>query len=414
MTDPNYSDEFWMNMALHEAELAAEDGEIPVGAVVVKDGRLIAKGRNAPIALGDPTAHAEVVALRAAAHILGNYRLDGCTLYVTLEPCAMCAGAIFNGRIARVIFGAKEPKTGAAGSVINLFLLPAINHQTDICGGILADRCSELLLDFFAKRRQQARAKESRRLILRDDALRTPDSAFMGDCAIPMCASTYLNDLPSLSGLRIHYVDQGPLDAPVTLLCLHSPSRWSYVFNTLLSDVPPSVRVVTPDLIGFGRSDKPKKESFHEIERHQQVLMEFVERLQVKRFILVLDGWDGGVGLLLCAKIASYVDGILIFGNGIEAAHSVDMRAINDFPFPDKGYRAAPRAFFDVRNGFGGESSVNFVKSDFSTVGKIVCVGAGDYLNSCFFDRSFDIEIVNNFGDFEFQKFLIKMEEISG
>lgn len=123
-----------MNMALQEAELAARDGEIPVGAVVVKDGQLIAKGRNAPVALGDPTAHAEVLALRAAAQILGNYRLEGCTLYVTLEPCVMCSGAIFNGRISRVVFGATEPKTGAAGSVINLFSLPALNHQTKICG----------------------------------------------------------------------------------------------------------------------------------------------------------------------------------------------------------------------------------------------------------------------------------------
>ena len=124
-----------MRLALAEARAAADAGEVPVGAVVVKDGRVIATGRNAPIAAHDPTAHAEIVALRAAAEALSNYRLDGCQLFVTLEPCAMCAGAMLHARLARVVYGAAEPKTGAAGSVLDLFALAPLNHQTQVQGG---------------------------------------------------------------------------------------------------------------------------------------------------------------------------------------------------------------------------------------------------------------------------------------
>jgi tRNA(adenine34) deaminase len=410
MTAPNYSDEFWMSMALQEAELAACDGEIPVGAVVVKDGQLIAKGRNAPVALADPTAHAEVLALRAAAQILGNYRLEGCTLYVTLEPCVMCSGAIFNGRISRVVFGASEPKTGAAGSVINLFSLSVLNHQTKICGGVLADRCSALLVDFFTKRRQQARAKESQRPVLRDDALRTPDSAFEGFDSYPLHAFAYLSDLPSLSGLRMHYVDQGPSDAPITWLCLHSSLRWSYVFNRLLSELSSSARVVAPDLIGFGRSDKPKKESFHQIERHQQVLLDFVERLQLKRLVLVLDGWDEGVGLLLCAKIASYVEGILVFTDGVECDRSPESMLINDAPFPDSGHRAAPRVFFKIQREIEGKPFLKSSRSYFSNVKKLFCIGSDSDLNFKFFQKNIDFISFDEIDESSFGKFLIKVK----
>lgn len=400
-----------MSMALQEAELAARDGEIPVGAVVVKDGQLIAKGRNAPVALADPTAHAEVLALRAAAQVLGNYRLEGCTLYVTLEPCVMCSGAIFNGRISRVVFGATEPKTGAAGSVMNLFSLSALNHQTKICGGILADRCSALLVDFFAKRRRQARVKESQRPVLRDYALRTPDSAFVGFDAYPLHASAYLSDLPSLSGLRMHYVDQGPSDAPITWLCLHSSLRWNYVFNRLLSELSPSVRVVAPDLIGFGRSDKPKKESFHQIERHQQVLLDFVERLQLKRLVLVLDGWDEGVGLLLCAKIASYVEGVLVFTDGIECSRSPKSVLINDAPFPDRGHRAAPRVFFEMQREIESKSLFKLSKPDFFNVKKIFCVGGNCCLNFDFFQKNVDFELFEEIEKYSFGEFLVKVND---
>ena len=151
------TDEDFMALALAEARLAAAAGEVPVGAVIVRSGVVIATGRNAPIDRHDPTAHAEIVALRAAAQVLGNYRLDGCTLYVTLEPCAMCSGAMLHARLQRVGFGATEPKTGAAGSVIHLFAQPQLNHQTSVTGGVLAKQASALMHDFFQQIRPDAR-----------------------------------------------------------------------------------------------------------------------------------------------------------------------------------------------------------------------------------------------------------------
>ena len=143
----------FMTEALALAANARRAGEVPVGAVVVREGQIIGRGFNAPISLHDPSAHAEIQALRAAAKALGNYRLAGCTLYVTLEPCAMCAGAIQHARIARVVFGAADPKTGACGSVINLFAEPLLNHHTEVEGGMLAQQCGELLTAFFRERR---------------------------------------------------------------------------------------------------------------------------------------------------------------------------------------------------------------------------------------------------------------------
>lgn len=138
----------------HEAEAL---GEVPVGAVVVKDGIIVGRGFNHPIAAHDPSAHAEVMALRDAARQLGNYRLPGCTLYATLEPCVMCAGAIFHARIARVVYGAPEPKTGANGSAVELFGLTNLNHHAEIAGGVLASECAELVSSFFARKRAALR-----------------------------------------------------------------------------------------------------------------------------------------------------------------------------------------------------------------------------------------------------------------
>jgi len=145
----------FMQQALQQASLAAANGEVPVGAVVVRNGQIIGRGFNQPVGLCDPSAHAEMQALRAAAQHQGNYRLDGCDLYVTLEPCAMCSGAILHARIARVIFGASEPRTGAAGSVLDLFAMPQLNHHTAIWGGLQAEACSQQLSDFFRQRRLQ-------------------------------------------------------------------------------------------------------------------------------------------------------------------------------------------------------------------------------------------------------------------
>ncbi|MBK7356556.1 tRNA adenosine(34) deaminase TadA [Propionivibrio sp.] len=146
-------DEFYMREALSLARSAECLGEVPVGAVVVCEGVIIGRGFNSPIGDSDPTAHAEIAALRDAARTLENYRLPGCELFVTLEPCAMCAGAIFQSRIARVIYGASDPKTGVHGSVVDLFAVERLNHHTLIVGGILAAECSSMLSAFFAGRR---------------------------------------------------------------------------------------------------------------------------------------------------------------------------------------------------------------------------------------------------------------------
>ncbi len=146
-------DERWMRHALALAAGAAAQGEVPVGAVVVRDGELLGEGANAPISLSDPTAHAEVRALRAAATSVGNYRLPGATLYVTLEPCAMCAGAIMHARIGRVVFGTRDPKTGTAGSVIDLFAEARLNHHASVEGGVLQSECAAQISGFFAARR---------------------------------------------------------------------------------------------------------------------------------------------------------------------------------------------------------------------------------------------------------------------
>ena len=360
-----------MRWALAEARAAAAAGEVPVGAVVVQGGRIIASGRNAPVAGHDPTAHAEIVALRAAAHRLSNYRLDGCTLVVTLEPCAMCAGAMLHARLDRVVYGAADLRTGAAGSVLDLFADARLNHQTQITGGVLADECGALLRDFFAPRRINASP-------LREDALRTPDRAFAALPGYPW-APHYLSDLPALAGLRLHYLDEGPHDAPRTWLCLHGNPTWSYLYRHMIPVfLAAGDRVVAPDLIGFGRSDKPKKETAHSFSWHRQVLLELVERLDLQRVVLVVQDWGGILGLTLpmaaperyvgllvmntllatgdaplppgflawrewCASNPAFDIGrLLARGNPqLSAAECAAYMA----PFPDAGHRAATRAF---------------------------------------------------------------------
>lgn len=148
-------DIFWMRRALSLALLAAREGEVPVGAVLVKEGRMIAEGWNRPIGHHDPTAHAEIQALRAAGNNQQNYRLPGTTLYVTLEPCPMCAGAIVHARVARVVYAAADPRTGAGGSVFNLLQSGELNHRCEVEGGILAEDSSQLLRDFFRIKRKK-------------------------------------------------------------------------------------------------------------------------------------------------------------------------------------------------------------------------------------------------------------------
>lgn len=153
------SDKIFMRVALELAEKAANLGEVPVGAVVVRNDEIVGRGFNAPISRHDPSAHAEMTALRDAAQRLGNYRLVGCELFVTLEPCLMCAGAIMHARIARLVYGASDPKTGVCGSVVDVFAEQRLNHHTGVTGGVLAEECSAMLSNFFAMRRAQQKAQ---------------------------------------------------------------------------------------------------------------------------------------------------------------------------------------------------------------------------------------------------------------
>lgn len=159
---PIYSDEYWMQHALMLARKAEQQGEIPVGAVLVHNDQIVSEGWNQSITLNDPTAHAEIVAIRQAAQAINNYRLVNTTLYITLEPCAMCAGAIIHSRIQRIVFGAFDHKTGAAGSFINVLSYPGINHQPIIQSGICADEASQLLSQFFKRRRDEIKMSKNK------------------------------------------------------------------------------------------------------------------------------------------------------------------------------------------------------------------------------------------------------------
>lgn len=149
------TDNSWMRLALEQARRAADAGEVPVGAVIIKDGEVIGTGYNRNITDHDPTGHAEIVAMRQAAGHLGNHRLPGCEMFVTIEPCAMCAGALVHARIARLVYGAADPKAGAAGSLWDLLRDTRLNHRPEVIGGVLAQECGALLRDFFATRRSR-------------------------------------------------------------------------------------------------------------------------------------------------------------------------------------------------------------------------------------------------------------------
>jgi tRNA(adenine34) deaminase len=147
-------DAAWMELALEQASLAAQAGEVPVGALVIRDGEMIGRGHNRNLLDNDPTAHAEIIALRQAAAKLGNHRLSGCTLFATIEPCSMCAGALIHARIARLVYGAADVKAGAAGSVLEVLNHPRLNHKLEVTAGVLKERCSEILQDFFRRKRE--------------------------------------------------------------------------------------------------------------------------------------------------------------------------------------------------------------------------------------------------------------------
>jgi tRNA(adenine34) deaminase len=371
------NDQYFMQLALAQAHTAAVAGEVPVGAVLVRNGEVLAQAHNAPVSLHDPSAHAEVLVMREAARLLGNYRLDDCTLYVTLEPCTMCAGAMLNARLRKVVWGAAEPKTGAAGSVLNVFGQAQLNHQTVNLGGVMSDECAKPLQTFFNKQRaaQKSQAMATR---LRDDAVRTPETAFDGFPDYPW-QPNYISELPSLNGLRMHYLDEGPVDAEVTWLCLHGNPAWSYLYRHMIPVfLAAGHRVVAPDMPGFGKSDKPKKDSAHSFEWHRQVLLEFIEALDLRHIHLVVQDWGGILGLTLpmahdwrysallvmntmltegdrplgpgflawrqmCADKPMF-DVAKLFARGNPHMAAEECAAYNA-PFPDAGHRAALRAF---------------------------------------------------------------------
>lgn len=368
-------DAHFMALALQQGEAAALAGEVPVGAVLVKDGCVIAVGRNAPIAQHDPTAHAEIAAMRAGAAALGNYRLDGCELFVTLEPCAMCAGAMLHARLRRVVFGAFDPKTGAAGSVLNLFEQKSLNHQTTVFGGVLEEQCAKPLQAFFRSKRVLDRSTD---YPLREDALRTPEARFTDLPGYPWVAH-YVNNLPVLGGLRLHYLDEGPAQAPLTFLCLHGNPGWSYLYRKMLPVwCAAGHRVVAPDLIGFGKSDKPKRSTVHTFDFHRECLLELIERLDLQNIILVVQDWGGLLGLTLPMAHPERFKGLLVMNTMLATGEGtlppgflawremcakkpgfdvgrLMARAVPQLtgpecdaynaPFPDAGHRAALRAF---------------------------------------------------------------------
>ncbi len=371
----------WMQVALELAKEAGEAGEVPVGAVVVRDGVIVGKGRNDPVGSKDPSAHAEIMALRDAAKTIGNYRLENCSLYVSLEPCTMCSGAILNSRISRLVFGAAEPRTGAAGSVLDVFSNQCINHQTEVTGGVMADESKQLLQQFFKPKRVNMNP-------LREDALRPPDEWFEAIPDYPWPAR-YVSDLASLNGLRLHYLDEGGNDtgnvnpdaAPhqITYLCLHGNPAWSYLYRKMIPTLTAhGHRVVAPDLIGFGKSDKLKKANQHSFEFHRQVLLDFIEHLDLQHIVLVVQDWGGILGLTLPMAMPHRFTGLLVmntalatgtqplsqgflswrawcqanpdfdvaklFARGNKHMSDAETQAYNS-PFKDRGHRAALHAF---------------------------------------------------------------------
>ena len=202
------ADEYAMRLALDQAQNAWLVGEVPVGAVIMRGGQVIATGYNRPITTHDPTAHAEIVALRHAAQLLGNYRLPECELYVTLEPCAMCAMAMMHARLKRVVFAAADPKTGVAGSVLDLFAQTQLNHHTALHGGVLADASARLLREFFAERREAARQ-------LRDARRRAAASSDGGLAGVadPMGALPEVQEFPVIPVGDARYLSM-TLDPP--------------------------------------------------------------------------------------------------------------------------------------------------------------------------------------------------------
>jgi len=334
------TDEHWMRLALAQACAAGAAGEVPVGAVVVQRGALVGQGHNATIVGNDPSAHAEIVALRQAAERLGNYRLPDCELFVTLEPCVMCAGTMLHARLKRVVFGATDPKTGAAGSVLDLFSNTLLNHQTQLQGGVLQQPCADALQQFFsAQRHRLATHRVQTASTLRQDALRTPARCFEHLRALPG-SSCLLHDLPALNGLRLHYQDTLVGGDANGVVGLHGARDWCVAWrHELTQALVQGRRLVCPDLIGFGQSDKPKKMSAHSLAWHASYLAQWIEQLGLTRVTLLVPA-----AMQALAHELQRVAGERIQGIDLHEPAPVSEQE-RDAPFPDNGHRAALRAF---------------------------------------------------------------------
>ena len=344
----------YMGMALAEAREAAAAGEVPVGAVLVRPGQsgqpdqVLARAHNQPITLNDPTAHAEMLALRQAAQVLGNYRLDGCELYVTLEPCAMCAQALLHARLARVVYGAREPRTGADGSVVEVLRHPALNHQTTVVGGVEAEACAELMQAFFAERRETARRTASP---LRDDALRTPEAAFeplWQTLPAWRSASRYTQQGEALDGLRLHWLDlqgAGTNLAATVLVALHGPEGWWPEWSGWARQaLQAGGRVLLPDLIGFGMSDKPKKTRWHTLARHADVLAEWLQGQghETSRWHLVAHPAQEALAQAMLDRLPAGSASVEL---RMPEPHEALPEGWRWMPYPDAGHRAALKAW---------------------------------------------------------------------
>ncbi|WP_082448286.1 tRNA adenosine(34) deaminase TadA [Xylophilus sp. Leaf220] len=366
-------DERFMRAALAEAHAAAQAGEVPVGAVVVQDGRIVATGRNAPIDGHDPTAHAEIVALRAAAQALGNYRLDGCTLYVTLEPCAMCSGAVLHARVGRLVYGAAEPRTGAAGSVLDLFGEPRLNHHTRVARGVMAEECGEVLQAFFQQRR--AAQRSARPAPVREDALRTPAARFDG-LPLPAGYGAQAATLAGVGGgLQMQWLEHlGTEPRRAGFVCLHGPQGWSGTLAGWLAPLAASgARVVAPDLVGFGRSDKPKRDAWHTLDHHAALLAEWLAQCDVHGAVVLLPAAQAPLVQALVRRAPGRIAGCAVL-----AEPSCGQDA-HDAPFPDTGHRAGPRAWVRLapRTGQEEAAAIAALAAQFPVAGRVLDLRTG-------------------------------------
>jgi tRNA(adenine34) deaminase len=287
----------------------------------------------------DPTAHAEVNAMRAAAKALGNYRLDDCTLYVTLEPCAMCSGALLHARFKRVVFGANEPKTGAVTSVVQLLDNPQLNHQTQWQGGVLANECASVLQGFFEQRRL---SQQQNKTPLREDALRPSENIWSAH-ALPKEWSRFESQWPSLNGLRLHWFDNRLPDAfntPVTIY-LHGLNNWSASY---LAHLKTTSNAVALDLPGFGLSDKPKKEAFHTLAWHVQVLNDFLNHISMHTNASAHHLMASPDMQPLMALLQQGLPELRIGYAPSASPSSKEFEALLNAPYPDRGHLAGPRA----------------------------------------------------------------------